>query len=99
VTVATGYIYIDGGIHRRRGTLSRRTQITLTDRQHVFLQIESDRTGLSIAELVRRAIDRTYRPHLRPKVGGVELSLGLWARPDAAVVGRRQLRGRLLRDP
>ena len=69
--------------------MSRRTQITLSDRQHAFLLSESDRTGLSLAELVRRAVDKTYRPHLRPRVHGLELSFGFWRRPDAAVVGRR----------
>ena len=69
--------------------MSRRTQITLTDRQHALLREEADRAGLSLAELVRRAIDRTYRPYSRASVSGFELSLGLWRRPDAAVAGRR----------
>jgi hypothetical protein len=69
--------------------MSRRTQVTLSDRQHAFLVGEAIRTGLSLAELVRRAVDRTYRPHLRPKLGGVEVSFGVWRRPDAAVSGRR----------
>jgi hypothetical protein len=69
--------------------MSRRTQITLTDRQHAFLRNEANRTGLSLAELVRRAVDGTYRPYARPTLQGVELSFGLWRRPDAAVAGRR----------
>ncbi|HWL34179.1 MAG TPA: hypothetical protein VNP89_11305 [Gaiellaceae bacterium] len=69
--------------------MSRRTQITLTDRQHDFLLDESIRTSLSLAELVRRAVDRTYRPESRPTVRGIELSVGLWRKPDAAIVGRR----------
>jgi hypothetical protein len=69
--------------------MSRRTQIVLTDRQHAFLSSESSRTGLSLAELVRRAIDGSYRPYERDKVRGYEFSIGLWKRPDAAVVGRR----------
>jgi hypothetical protein len=69
--------------------MSRRTQITLTDRQHAVLVHESKRTGLSLAELVRRAVDGTYRPFDRPRVGGFELSLGVWRRPDAALAGRR----------
>ena len=81
------YTYINGNVHRHH--MSRRTQVTLTDRQHDFLRYEAARTGLSMAELVRRAVDRTFRPHVRPKVGGVELSLGVWSRPDAAVIGRR----------
>lgn len=90
------YIYIDGDVHSR--TMSRRTQITLTDRQHQFLETESIRTGLSIAELVRRALDKTYRPHVRPSAAGLELSLGIWSRPDAAVIGRRPFRGRRVVD-
>jgi hypothetical protein len=69
--------------------MSRRTQITLTDRQHSFLSSESARSGLPLAELIRRAIDGTYRPHTRERVTGYEFSIGLWRRPDAAVVGRR----------
>jgi hypothetical protein len=71
--------------------MSRRTQVILTDRQHAFLRDESARTGLSIGELVRRAIDRTYRPQARPAFRGFEVSLGLWDRPPAAIAGRRRL--------
>jgi hypothetical protein len=84
------YTYINVYIHLHH--MSRRTQITLTDRQHAFLITESERTDLSMAELVRRAIDRVYRPELRPKVRGYEVSVGVWNRPDAAVVGRRKHR-------
>jgi hypothetical protein len=70
-------------------TLSRRTQITLTDRQHLFLRDESERTGLPMAELIRRAVDTTYRPFSRPRLRGFELSLGMWREPDAALAGRR----------
>ena len=69
--------------------MSRRTHIMLTDRQYAFLRGEANRTGLSLAELVRRAVDSVYRPHGRRRVQGVELSVGVWKRPDAAVVGRR----------
>jgi hypothetical protein len=69
--------------------MSRRTQVILTDRQHAFLLDESGRTGLSLGELVRRAVDGTYRPFARPRVRGFELSVGVWERPDAAVAGRR----------
>jgi hypothetical protein len=73
-------------------TLGRRTQITLTDRQHLFLRDESERTGLAMAELIRRAVDTTYRPFSRPRLGGFELSVGVWRDPDAAVSGRRARR-------
>jgi hypothetical protein len=69
--------------------MSRRTQITLTDHQHAFLVDESRRTGLSLAELVRRAVDGVYRPFDRPRLGGFELSVGVWRRPDAAIAGRK----------
>jgi hypothetical protein len=69
--------------------MSRKTQITLEDRQHAFLLDEAERTGLSMAELVRRAIDAVYRPLSRPRVGGFELSFAVARRPDAAAVGRR----------
>jgi len=69
--------------------MSRRSQVTFTDRQHAFLLAESSRTGLSLAELVRRAVDQTYRPLTRERVGGIEVSLGVWRRPDAALVARR----------
>jgi hypothetical protein len=76
--------------------VSRRTQVTLSDRQHAFLLGESDRTGLSLAELVRRAVDLAYRPGVRPSVAGVEVSFGVWRRPDAAVVGRKPPRRRIV---
>jgi hypothetical protein len=69
--------------------MGRRTQITLTDAQHAFLFGESARTGLSMAELVRRAVDETYRPDRRPRVRGFDVTLGVWRDPDAAVAGRR----------
>jgi hypothetical protein len=69
--------------------MSQRFHILLTARQHSLLQDEAARTGLPIAELVRRSIDRVYRPRKRPTVRGIELSLGIWRRPDAAVAGRR----------
>jgi hypothetical protein len=84
------YTYVDGYRHLR--LMSRKTQLTLTDRQHAYLIGESIRTGLSMAELIRRAIDKVYRPELRPKIPGYELSFGVWRRPDAAVVGRRKER-------
>jgi len=65
--------------------------VLVTPRQHAFLKTESYRTGLSMGELVRRALDRTYHPNSRPAVRGFELSLGLWERPPAAIAGRRRL--------
>ena len=70
--------------------MSRRTQITFTDRQHAMLIDESNRTGLPMAELVRRSVDRTFRPvSRRPFVRGFEVSLGLWRGLDAAFAARK----------
>jgi hypothetical protein len=68
--------------------MSRSAHFTLTDRQHALLVEESVRTGLSMAELVRRALDATYRPRLRPIVAGFTMNVALTRGPDAAVIGR-----------
>ena len=65
--------------------------MTLTDEQYEFLRRESSLTGLSVAELVRRALDAQYRASDRPRVRGWDLRVGVWRRPDAAVVGRRRV--------
>jgi hypothetical protein len=40
--------------------MSHRTQITLTDAQYERLRRESAHSGVGLAELVRRALDRSY---------------------------------------
>lgn len=40
--------------------MAHRMQITLADRQYERLRREAERTGASLAELVRRAVDRAY---------------------------------------
>lgn len=69
--------------------MAHRVQIWMTDAQYEVLNAEANRTGVSMAELVRRLIDRAWRPGARPRVSGFELSMGIWKRPDAAVAGRR----------
>jgi hypothetical protein len=69
--------------------VSQRFHLLLTSRQHELLVDESERSGLAMAELIRRAVDHTYRRDSRARVRGVEISLGVWRRPDAAVAGRR----------
>jgi hypothetical protein len=64
----------------------------LTERQYNFLVTESIRTGLPMAELVRRAINTTYRPGLVPLVRGYEFTVGLFRRPSTATIGRGGLR-------
>jgi hypothetical protein len=78
--------------------MSFRSHFTLTDGQHAFLVEESLRTGLSMAELVRRAIDATYRRERRPTVAGFHASLNVARRPDAAVIGRLATSPRQVRD-
>jgi hypothetical protein len=68
--------------------VSRKTQITLTDRQHQLLVEESVRTSVSMAELVRRAIDATYRPLTRPVVRGYHFNVGVHRAVDPATIGR-----------
>lgn len=63
--------------------------MTLSTEQREYLLNESARTGLSVAELVRRALERTYPIRPRHDVAGFELNVGLWRKLDAAVTGRR----------
>lgn len=84
--------------------MSRRTQITLTDDQYALLKRESARSGVSLAELIRRAILSAYgRPH-DDGIDGFEASFGLWADRDLdSVEYVKKLRGpglgyRLARD-
>ncbi len=74
------YIYV---VH------SHRLQIHVTSRQHALLRDESARTGLPMAELIRRAVDAVYRPISRPQVRGWQLNFGVFRDLDAAVVARR----------
>ncbi|MFM8239849.1 MAG: CopG family transcriptional regulator [Actinomycetota bacterium] len=64
--------------------MSHRTQITLTDAQYARLLEESERTGLGLAELTRRALDRAYPSPVERM--SLELILdraaGLWADRD-----------------
>jgi hypothetical protein len=42
--------------------MARRLQITITLTQYEFLTREARRSSVSVAELIRRAIDTTYAP-------------------------------------
>lgn len=61
----------------------------LEPEQVEYLIGESLRTGLSRSELIRRAIDETFRPEARIRLRGFDLGFGVWRSPDAAVAGRR----------
>jgi Ribbon-helix-helix protein, copG family len=84
--------YIDGaeGPVSRRGPIGRRIQINVTDRQLETLRAEAARSGLPVAELIRRAIDAAYRPGARVRLRGLEINLGVFREPDAAALGRRR---------
>jgi hypothetical protein len=62
--------------------VSRRTQLTFTDRQHAFLLDESLRSGRSMAEIVRRLVDAHLRTKSRWTLFGYELEAGVRRTPD-----------------
>ncbi len=60
--------------------MSHRTQVILEDRQYARLLAESERTGVGLGELVRRAVDRAYGPPDGDAVAhALDLSFGTWA--------------------
>lgn len=60
--------------------MSHRTQITLEDEQYERLRAESARTGLGLAELVRRALDETYGSStVVERERRLDVSFGAWA--------------------
>lgn len=75
--------------------MSHRTQITLTDEQYELLTSESRRRGVGLAELVRRAIDRSYGSADRDEqLAALEESFGAWqSGEDGAAVVERLRRG------
>jgi hypothetical protein len=58
--------------------MSHRIQVALTNEQYAFLDSEADRSSVSVAELIRRAIDTTYGPYdgSGPKVHVISHELG-----------------------
>lgn len=63
--------------------MSHRTQITLTDDQYERLRTESERTGIGLAELVRRAVDRSYGTTKHATtVEALDDSFGSWTDRD-----------------
>jgi hypothetical protein len=59
--------------------MSHRTQITLTDHQYLMLKQESSFSGVSIAELVRRAISYQYGKACEDSVQVLQQTAGAWA--------------------
>ncbi len=62
--------------------MAHRTQITLTDAQYATLKRESKRTGLGLAELVRRSLSSTYRTQGTQRTAALEESFGAWSDRD-----------------
>jgi 16S rRNA U516 pseudouridylate synthase RsuA-like enzyme len=63
--------------------MARRTQITLTDGQYEQLKRESERTGASLAELVRRALAQAYGDSgADGRDRGLRASFGAWRDRD-----------------
>jgi hypothetical protein len=81
--------YLDVPARGTHGRIGRKLQIHITDRQYEGLRRESARSGLPMAELIRRAVDATYRPGSGFAVRGMQVSLDVWRDPDAAVAGKR----------
>jgi hypothetical protein len=56
--------------------MGHRIQITLTDDQYAFLDNEADRSSVSIAELMRRAVETTYGIDRPRRVSLINHTLG-----------------------
>ncbi len=78
--------------------MAHRTQITLTDAQYERLRAESRRSGASLAELVRRALDEKYaRGTSEECMRALDESFGVWRDRSDIVSTRAYLRD--LRGP
>jgi hypothetical protein len=66
--------------------MSQRITVVVDNETYEFLKQESERTSVSISELVRRALDRIYDLRGRRRTTGLELHLGVWRR---RIFGRR----------
>lgn len=58
--------------------MSHRTQITLTDAQYARLRQESERTGVGLAELVRRALALSFGGTRLGAADALADSFGAW---------------------
>jgi hypothetical protein len=72
-------VYLDVHIHN----VAHRLQILISNQQYVFLNGEADRSSMSIAELVRRALDTVYGPRGERDV--IELMHTLGRRPGRRI--------------
>lgn len=63
--------------------MSHRLQITLTDAQYARLRSESRRTGISLAALIRQAVDGPHGGGGSRPEGALDESFGAWDERDA----------------
>jgi len=56
--------------------VSQRFNLILSQAQYEFLSAEADRSSISIAELIRRALDATYGPTGENRVNLITHTLG-----------------------
>ena len=56
--------------------MSHRLQITLSNDHYAFLNSEADRSSVSMAELVRRALDTVFGPRAEREVVQITHVLG-----------------------
>jgi hypothetical protein len=76
--------------------MSHRTQVALSDTQYRRLLTESEQSGLSLAGLVRRAVDNCYgQPAPEEVVRALRASFGSWQ--DRDFDGERLRRGHAAR--
>jgi hypothetical protein len=69
--------------------MSQRFHITLSDPQFIYLSRASERTSLSIAELIRRAVEDKYHPSGSGRRSHSEFTVAIWRRPLEEGPGRR----------
>jgi hypothetical protein len=65
--------------------MSRKITVVVDDETYDFLKAESERTSVSISELVRRALDLVFKLKGR-RTTGIEIRFGIWRR---RIFGRR----------
>jgi hypothetical protein len=85
--------------------MSHRLQVTLDDHQYEALVHERERTGASLAEIVRKAVDRTLgaeHPSTRAEAfrRGLRAAAGVWHdRDEDGVAYQRRVRAGLAERP
>lgn len=75
--------------------MTRRLQVLLNEERYRRLEREADRTGQSVAALIRAAIDRAYGPDLANREAAVTSFLSA----DPVPVDDWEQEKRLIRDP